>query len=350
MLFSRWSPHALLASIGLVGVLGSLPLGEQRTAETIDLSFLRPWFEADQKDRDTLAHRGVVVRALPAADRQIGVIAVTPISISADAFLSRVRAGSGFKHAELLSGRFSDPPVLDDLAPITLDDGDLDRLRRLCRPGDCRLNLADHEMTAVQRPLASDGPGASAATQQAFRQVVLERIRRYLKGGLAALPEYHDRSRPVRPAAVFSEILQQSHYLRTHVPRMAAYLDQFPNVGSDGVESFLRWSRARINDKAVIMVTHVSIVRPAPAAGVPTVLVTGTQVYASRYMNGELTLTMLFGGEAGSPAYLVHVNRSELDELAGSFSSIKRSLIVGRIKDEAIDGLAALRNGLERGR
>ena len=327
-----------------------MPARGDVTSSTGDLAFLRPWFEADRKDRETLAQRGVVVRALPAVDRQIGVIAVTPISIGPDAFVTRIRADGGVKHAELLSGRFSDPPVLDDLAPIRLDDGDLDRLRRLCRPGDCRLNLADHEMTAVQRPLAADGPGASAGTQEAFRQVVLDRTRRYLKGGLQALPDYHDRSKPVRPAAIFSEILQQTHYLRTHVPRVASYLERFPNADSDGVESFLRWSRAMINDKAVIMVSHVSIVRPSPGPGLPAVLVSGKQVYASRYMNGELTLTMLFGGSAGSPSYLVHVNRSELDELGGSFSGIKRSLIVSRIKDEAVDALAALRDGLERPR
>ena len=349
-MLTRLSRAALLIGIAVFGALESMPGGGQGTTGAGDLSFLQPWFEADRKDRETLAQRGSVVRALPAADRQIGVIAVTPISIHPDAFVKRIRADGGVKHPEVISGRFSNPPVLDDLTPITLDEGDLDRLRRLCRPGDCRLNLADHEIAALQRALASDGPGASPGTQQAFRQVVLDRTRRYSKGGLDALPEYHDRSRAVRPAAIFSEILQQSHYLRTHVPRVVSYLERFPDADGDGVESFLRWSRARINDKAVITVSHVSIVRPPPAAGVPAVLVTGKQVYASRYMNGELTVTMLFGGGPESSTYLVHVNRSELDELGGSFSGLKRSLIVGRIKDEAIDALAALRDGLERAR
>lgn len=348
-MFIRLSRAALLIAIAVAGALESVPARAQVVAGTGDLAFLRPWFEADQNDRETLAQRGVVVRALPAVDRQIGIIAVTPIAIGPEAFVSRMRAGGGVKHADLLSGHFSDPPVLDDLAPVTLDDGDLDRLRRRCRPGDCRLNLADDEMAAVQRALASNGPGSSAATQQAFRQVVLDRTRRYLKGGLDVLPEYHDRSTPVQPAAIFTEILRHSHYLRTRMPRVALHLEKFPHADGAGVESFLRWSRAVINDKVVIMVSHVSIVRPAPAPGLPAVLVTGKQVYASRYMNGELTLTMLFEDE-GSPAYLVHVNRSELDELGGSFSGIKRSLIVGRIKHEAVGALASLRDGLERPR
>jgi hypothetical protein len=346
---TRLLRHALLVGLGAFALAGPLP-AEERTAAADDLSFLEPWFEADHKDREKLAQRGVVVRTLPAADRQIGVVAVTAISISPDTFVARVRSAGGPKQSAMVSGRFSDPPVLNDLGSIALDEGDLDRLRRFCRPGDCRLNLADHEMAAVQRALATDGPGASAETQRAFRQVVLDRTRRYLAGGLEALPEYHDRSKPVRPAVIFSEILQQSHFLRTRLPRAVSYLERFPAADTAGVESFLRWSRTLINGKAVVAVTHVSIFRPPPAAGVPAVLVAGKQVYGSRYMNGELSLTMLFASATGSPAYLVHVNRSELDELGGSFSGIKRSLILGGIKSEATGALAALRDGLERAR
>jgi hypothetical protein len=340
----------LLMTLAVAGTLAATGTGAPRAVEPGDLGFLKPWFEADRRERETLAQRGVVVRSLPAADRQIAVLAVTPITIEPEAFVRRIRAGSGVKHPSLISGTFSSPPVPEDLAPVSLDDGDLDRLRRLCRPGDCRLNLADHEIAALQRALSSDGAPGSPRAQQAFRHVVVDRARLYLKGGLEALPDYHDRGTPARPAVIFSEVLQQSRYLQTHTPRLASYLGRFPNSRADGVESFLRWSRAMINGKAVIMVTHVSIAREAPADGMPSVIVAGKQVYASRYMNGELTLTMLFEGEGPSPSYLVHVNRSELDELGGSFSGIKRSLIGGRIKDEAAGALAALRDALERPR
>jgi hypothetical protein len=337
--------HALLIGI-LLGPL--LPAAERPSSADNEFAFLTPWFEADRKDRATLQQRGVIVRSLPAADRQIGVIAVTPIAIGPDTFVNRVRAAGGVNHDDGLAGRFSTPPTLADLAPVSLDDGDIDRLRRLCRPGDCRLNLAGHEIADVQRALASDGPTASAETHRAFRQVVLDRTVRYLRGGLGAVPEYHDRSDPVRPAAIFDEILQQSPFLETRLPRVAAYLEHFPSADAAGAESFMRWSKATINDKAVVMVSHVSIFRPTPSPGIPAVLVTGKQVYASRYMNGELTLTMLFNPGGGSSGYLVHVTRSELDELAGTFSGLKRTLILGRIKEEATGALARLRDRLER--
>ena len=344
------SRNILALAVVCVTLPGSIGTGAWRDRPPDALSFLGFWFEVDQHDRETLQQRGVVVRALPAGPRQIGVIAVTPLSIAPDTFVDRVRAAGGVKHADLVSGRFSDPPTLADLAPISLDDGDIHRLRRLCRPGDCRLNLADHEIAAVQRALAATGPSAAVEAQDAFRRVVLDRTVRYLTGGLKAVPEYHDRRHAVHPAAIFSEILQQSHYLKTHLPQVTAYLAGYPSAEPAGAESFLRWSKTMINGKAVVMVSHVSIFRPTAASGTPAVVVAGKQVYASRYMNGELTLTMLFAAGGGTHAYLVHVSRAELDELSGALGGLKRTLILGRIKDEATEGLARWRDRLERSR
>ena len=80
----------------------------------------------------------------------------------------------------------------------------------------------------------------------------------------------------------------------------------------------------------------------------PDVLVAGKQVYASRYMNGELSLTMLFGRGSRSSSYLVVMSRSDLDELGGTFGGLKRALFEGRVKGEAAQALTRLRDRLER--
>jgi len=333
-------PRPLFLTIAFLSLLGPL--------QTPDFAFLQPWFEVTREERAKLVQRGVVVRGLPASNKQISVIAACAVAISPDAFVARIRAAGDVKRTESPAGRFDDPPVIANLAGLSLDEGDLDRLRR-CRRGDCRLNLADHEIAAVQQALASSAAGDSTKAQGSFRAVVLDRVRRYQSQGLGGLPEYHDRREPVRPAAIFSDIVQQTPYLKTHVPGIAAYLERYPFGKTEGAESFLLWSKMTMNDKAVGMVTHRSIFRPMPGPQVPTVLMTSKQVYASRYMNGELALTMLFAGAAGSPSYLVHVNRSELDELEGALSGLKRAVIERRIKEEAASRLAVMRDGFERG-
>ena len=333
--------RAVVVCVALLSLLQPTQAGRTND-DTDDLAFLQPWFNVEKKDRETLAQRGVVVHGVPASNKQISVIAVCAVEISPDAFVARIRAVGNVKRREVLAGRFGAHPALADLAPLSLDPGDIDRLR-VCRPGECALNLSSKEMSVLQGALSTD-------VQTAFRQVLLDRLRRYQSGGLAALPEYDDRSEPVRPAAVFSEILQQTPYLKRNVPAVAEYLQTFPPARTAGAESSLHWSKVNVNNKAVVMLTHLATFRPESGWRVPTVLTAVKQIYASRYMNGELTLWMLFAGRHASPAYLVHVNRSQLDELGGVLSWVKRTAIESRIKQEAAGAMAAFRDRLEERR
>jgi hypothetical protein len=340
-------PSVLLIGAIFLSQLGTLRAGRYTIDPTNGLAFMEPWVDLEQEERDTLSQRGVIVRSLPASDQQISVIAVCPIALSPEAFLARVRSPGYVNRRELKGGRFGNPPSSGDLAGLSLDPGDIERLKR-CVSGDCALNLADSEMSALQVVLNSPPRGQSTDVHQAFRQVVLNRLRQYQAGGLAAVPEYHDREDPVRPAAVFSEILRQTPYLKAHVPRVLAYLQQFPSGWTRHADSSMLWSKMMMNGKAVVMVTHLTVFRPDPTPLVPAVILAGKQVYASRYMNGDLRLTMLFADGAGTSSYLVHVNRSHLDELNGRFSGIKRAALEGPIKAEAAEALAQLRDRLER--
>jgi hypothetical protein len=252
---------------------------EPQSGARSDADILRPWLHVDGRERDKLAQRGVVVRSLPAVDRQIGVIAACAVAVSPDAFVSRVGAAGDLRRGTL-SGRFSNPPSLADLSALTLDQGDIDRLR-FCRTGDCRLNFADREIASMRHALRDSASGPSPAAQAAFRQVVLDRVNSYRSAGLQALPDYHDRAEPVRPAAVFADILRQIQSLTRHAPAAATYLERFPATDVQAAESSLLWTKVTMNDKPVVMVTHVAVFRPVgAAAGIPNVLVARKQVYA----------------------------------------------------------------------
>ena len=228
---------------------------------------------------------------------------------------------------------------------LTLDQADIDRLRR-CRVGDCALNLGEEEMTAVTQSLAGTASGPSPETQQAFRRILLDRARRYRSAGLAGLPDYRDRDRPVRLAPAFDALIAESPLLKARLGHIAVDLQQHPPGSSTSAESSLTWSRVMMNGKAVILITDYRIFRPGPEPDLPAVLIAAKQVYALRYMNGSVAMTMLFAGSDGRQ-YLVHVDRSDLDELGGAFTGLKRSLMESRIKDEAVAALTSLRNRLE---
>ena len=133
-----------------------------------------------------------------------------------------------------------------------------------------------------------------------------------------------------------------------HLPAVAKYLERFPFTGPTGTATSLHWSKVMVNNKPVVAITHLTTFQPVPGPRVPTVLTVSQTVYASRYMNGELTLWMLFAPGDGSSSYLVYVTRSELDALGGAFSNLKRTAIEGRMKEAAAGALVSWRDRLER--
>jgi hypothetical protein len=336
---------AFRSGIVAVAFLALSPMAAQAPDDPALAGILRHWFNPKPSEIRILSQGGIIARGLPASGSHISVIAACALTVSPETFAARVGNLGSTTSGSSASGRFSNPPALEDLQRLTLDQGDIDRLRH-CRVGDCRLNLGEEDIAGIRSSLAGSTSGPSPETQQVFRRILLERVRRYQKAGLAGLPDYRDRDTPLNPAAAFDGLVSQSPLLKARLENIATDLQQHPPGASAAAESSLGWSRVMMNDKPVIMITDYRVLRPGPAADLPTVLISAKQVYASRYMNGSLALTMLFAGSNGRQ-YLVHVDRSDLDELGGAFSGLKRSLMEGRIKDEAVAALTRLRNRLE---
>ena len=76
---------------------------------------------------------------------------------------------------------------------MVLPDDDLRVLRR-CRPASCGFKLLGPELAWLKPALAGSGPEADARLRQAFREVVLARLRAYQNGGHSALGQCDDDS------------------------------------------------------------------------------------------------------------------------------------------------------------
>ena len=79
-------------------------------------------------------------------------------------------------------GRFSHPPRIEDLQGLTLDDKDLEDIRK-CEPGDCGVKLSHQEIEDLRQTIARAGIDWKDAVQKEFRSLVLARAKRYLVGG-----------------------------------------------------------------------------------------------------------------------------------------------------------------------
>jgi DNA-binding transcriptional LysR family regulator len=146
-----------------------------------------------------LSRGQIVKRGLPSrAPGEIAVAGAVRIRAQKSAFFARVRDIERFKSGEgvLQIGRFSTPPVLEDLAALTVDKDDFDP--RSCRVGDCGVRLPAAMIERVRREIDVNAPDAQARGAALFKQILLEDVSAYLSGA-ERMPQYDDGSKPIRP-------------------------------------------------------------------------------------------------------------------------------------------------------
>ncbi len=313
-------------------------------------AFFRPSVALRDRDRASL-QQGTPFASIVEGDRhEAAVFSVVPVdrTVDADRLIAWIRNIAALKQSKyvLALRRFSTPPRLDDVAALSLDEGDLNDVKR-CRPGKCGLKLSAAEIGELQRVIRSAGDGWKPAVQTTFRRMVLERVQTYSQKGQAALATYGDRQGAPSLESSFRGLVQRSAYLDGHVPKLAAYLTEYPSAPPPGVESFLYWSKEKLGSKAVVSATHVIVLKGN--GGDPDVVVATKQVFATHYMDASLGVTALVSDRSTDRRYLAYLNRSELDVLGGFWGGLVRLVLERRLKSEAPAVLRQLSERLASG-
>jgi hypothetical protein len=308
---------------------------------------LAPSIVVSARDRAALDRDQVVARVLPGKSGQVAVFVATRLNARAETLVAWTRAIAEFKRSKfvLAIGRFSDPPLPSDAEQLTLDQRELDTIRQ-CRPQSCGLKLPASDIDSLTRIVATAGDDWREAVQGAFRRLLAERVIQYRAGGLPALPPAADRKKPRSAADAMAAIIKQSPYLAA-LPQVAEWLNDYPHANA-AVESFFYWSKESYGDgKPVISITHVGIVRREADPRLPAVVVAGKQIFASRYLEGGVGLTMILHDDAAGSSYLAYVNRSQVDLLRGLVGTFVRGVLEDRLARQAPTIVAGLRARLE---
>lgn len=284
----------------------------------------------------------VVVRLLPVTDkREVAVCGLVRTQAPSDVSLRAFRMSMTqlSPHSILEIGKFSTPPVLEDLQGLSLEERDIEDLKR-CSVGDCKLKMSDAMIERFRREVDWTAPDYRARATSLYRQMLLDYVRDYLKFGDSALIEYRDQSRAVRLDEEFHALLDSSLYINQFAPEFAEYLREFPRLGQTGVENSINWTKIKFGLKPVTLLTHVATYSRR-YGGVQQTLLVSKELYANHYFDSSLALTASINiPRSGSTtdSYLLYTNRSRADSLAGSFSRLKRNLV----EREAVANLNAL--------
>lgn len=309
-------------------------------------AFFGPSVSISPNERAQLERGTPFARALPTKGSEVAMVAAIPVNVNGDRLVAWERQVAQMKkEASVLAvGRFSDPPRIEDLDGLELDNGDVAAIRS-CRPENCEIKLAGAEMTQLKQAETAAKGDSREAVQQAFRQIVLNRVQQYLATG--QIPSDEDHHTPVQAAPHFETLLDHTPFLGDRLPDLTAILRDSPSKPRPGVESLLYWSKEHLARKAMISVTHETIVRYQDP-GMPDTLVVARDIFCSHYINASLSVTALMRGDGSGPNYLVYVNRTEVDVLHGLLAGVVKHSIEGRLKN-ATKVMTDLRQRLESG-
>jgi hypothetical protein len=108
------------------------------------------------------------------------------------------------------------------------------------------------------------------------------------------------------------------------------------------------WSKEKFGLKPVISLTHIVIYKRRVARGTD-VLIASKGIYASHYVETSLGLTGFIHSQEPEPrrTYLIYINRSRADALRGFLGGLKRSLIVGSLRDATKKNMEMIKKKLE---
>jgi hypothetical protein len=338
-------PTRLLATLTLIALL-ALP-----GAATPDPSktFLMTAFGLSAADIGRIDRGGVVSRTLEAKNRrEVATLGVVRIATSSSSYVERLADIATFKRTDdvLQVVRFSSVPQATDVASMSIDEGDLKRLRE-CQVDHCDVQLSAEGIERVRREIDWRTPDASRNASLLVRQLLVAYVARYVRAGAAETMEYADRAPRLNVGREFASLIDADTITATYAPRLRRHLLEYPSSSDEKVTDFVYWSKELVHGRPVISITHV-----ATAAAVddsPIAYAIGSkQIYAMHYYDASLGLTLLIPDRAAPSAatYVVYLNRSRIDLFDGLFGGVVRRVVAGRARGLVADQLQRLQRVL----
>lgn len=336
--------------VGALLLTATVAVSAESQQRSVELnSLLQTHFSLTQADFADLDRGEVVSKALRTREKsEVASFGIVHVAVTPEFYLERFRDIENFKQGPqvLAIRKFSVPPRLEDLDGLGPTADDLRDLRD-CRVGHCDIKLPAAVIEKIQREIDWKAPDSATAATRILREMLLNYVAVYLRGGNRALAEYNDKETPVRVAEEFDALLEASPYLPEYSPEFFEYLDKYPDKPLPGAENFLYGSMEKFGLKPTLSLTHVTIYRQSRGVPRPRVLIASKQIYASHYFDASLGLTAAVLDADGSGIYLMYLNRSRADGLDGAFSGIKRWILEGRIVKGMNENLKIIRTKLE---
>jgi hypothetical protein len=244
--------------------------------------------------------------------------------------------------------KFSDPPQLSDFDGFTLEPEDIKQLKD-CEPGHCDVQLPTEAMDAFKQSVNWSAPDTATQVNRIGQNMALEALQRYIQGGNTALGTYRDKHHPAVVSDTFQSLLSRSKALPVYLPELDHYLLDYPEAGSENIQSEFYWEKVNFGLKPTLRIVQAIVYR-GPLSTDPAYAIAVKQIYASHYFETALDLTVCVRDQDNperSGYYLITLKGSKQAGLTGLKGGIVRKVAVDKTRSSLERALGAIKQKLE---
>lgn len=249
----------------------------------------------------------------------------------------------------LALGRFSATPERDDLRGFELEADDIKELHK-CRPGVCEVQLPDVEAPGFTQGIDWKRSDVAQQVSAKTRQLALDLLQRYRRGGARELGAYIDEGKPVSIEKHFADLLKAPSISVNFLPEFQRHLSGYPQVPLAGAESLFYWERVSFGLKPTLRINH-SIRYHSRTPGSDVGLIAVKQLWASHYLQSAIDLSLCVRDQRLPPdqpgCYLMSMKASKQAGLTGFLGGIMRRVITTKTRSGAAESLAGIKKELE---
>ena len=313
-------------------------------------AFLQKYAAVNESDAARLQAGQTVAKLLNTSQkREVAALGIVRINVSLDFFMDHFRDIVHFKEGPSVSQieKFGNPPTAESLNRLTLDGIDIKALTK-CKAGSCPIKASVEMMQRFRREAGSTFASKSSANSL-LRDILSGYVSDYVNRGNAVLISYADKKDVVRLQEEFLSLLAEFPFLAEYAQPLAQELAGFPQFDSPEVQDFLYWSKEAYGPRPVMSITH-TMLYPVPSQSSRWCFIASKQIYASHYFEGSLGTAVVAEGTIDSAqpyVWAIYLNRSRVDALRGWFISLKRYILVSRVRDGMAQNLKLLKTRLE---
>lgn len=299
-------------------------------------AYLSEHVKLDAATRERLLAGQPVTKMLEAEPaKEVAVFGAVWIDAPVDQYLAAVKDIERFESGDSfrVTKKISAPPRLEDFNQLVVPADDVADLRA-CKVSQCELKLAESAIERMRHEIQWTRPDVNEQVNRLARQLSLEYVTSYLKGGNDALAVYRDSDRPTFVAQEFASLIDRLPPFGDVMTQMRRYLLEFPKATLPDSESFVYWQEADFGLKPTIRINHLVMTRNPNGA-----IVASKMLYASHYFWTALELrALVHDPQRGAGFWFVTESRSRSDGLSGFVGRLLR----GKVRGEAEKGTAAV--------